>query len=176
MSLPRETQLKCSTFYVEKTHFLPTVFNKHYCLYVMYLKCFAFTFQLIDSMKTLVGLPGGSEGKESTCSAGDLGSIPGLGRAPGEGKGYPPQYTCLENPWAEEPGGLLQSLGSQRVRHNWVTHTDTHFFFFQFHNLLYKWSITWWVHISFFKHGNLTDNGRFTICLCCFCSWSFFRP
>ena len=39
----------------------------------------------------------GSAGKESTCSAGDLGSIPGLGRSPGEGKGYSLQYSGLEN-------------------------------------------------------------------------------
>ena len=39
----------------------------------------------------------GSAGKESTCCAGDLGSIPGLGRSPGEGKGYPLQYSALEN-------------------------------------------------------------------------------
>ena len=41
---------------------------------------------------------GGSDGKESACSAGDLGSIPGLGRSPGEGNGNPFQYICLENP------------------------------------------------------------------------------
>ena len=41
--------------------------------------------------------PGGSAGKESTCNAGDLGLIPRLGRAPGEGKGYPLQYSGLEN-------------------------------------------------------------------------------
>ena len=41
--------------------------------------------------------PGGSAGKESVHSAGDLGSIPGLGRSPREGKGYPPQYSGLEN-------------------------------------------------------------------------------
>ena len=41
--------------------------------------------------------PGGSAGKESTCNAGDLGLIPGLGRSPGEGKGYPLQYSGLEN-------------------------------------------------------------------------------
>ena len=41
---------------------------------------------------------GGSDGKETTCNAGDLGSIPGLGRSPGEGNGYPLQYSCLENP------------------------------------------------------------------------------
>ena len=41
--------------------------------------------------------PGGSAGKESACNAGDLGSIPGLGRSTGEGKGYPRQYSGLEN-------------------------------------------------------------------------------
>ena len=41
--------------------------------------------------------PGGSDGKESACSAGDLGSIPGSGRSPGEGNGNPLQYSCLEN-------------------------------------------------------------------------------
>ena len=43
------------------------------------------------------GFPGGSTSKESTCNAGDLGSIPGLGRSPGEGKSYPLQYSGLEN-------------------------------------------------------------------------------
>ena len=43
-------------------------------------------------------LPGGSDSKESACSAGDLGSIPGLGRSPGGGHGNPLQYSCLENP------------------------------------------------------------------------------
>ena len=45
-----------------------------------------------------MGFPGGSEGKESTCNAGDLFSVPGLGRSPGEGYGYPLQFSCLENP------------------------------------------------------------------------------
>ena len=43
------------------------------------------------------GFPCGSAGKESACNVGDLGSIPGLGRSPGEGKGYPLQYSGLEN-------------------------------------------------------------------------------
>ena len=47
-------------------------------------------------MKSL-GFPCGSGGKESTCNTGDLGSIPGLGRSPGEGNGYPLQYSGLEN-------------------------------------------------------------------------------
>ena len=46
----------------------------------------------------LLGFPSGSDGKEFTCNAGDLGSIPGLGRYPGGGHGNPFQYSCLENP------------------------------------------------------------------------------
>ena len=46
----------------------------------------------------LIGFPGGSDGKASVCNAGDPGSIPGLGRSPGEGNGKPLQYSCLENP------------------------------------------------------------------------------
>ena len=45
----------------------------------------------------LLGFPGGSDGKESACNAGDLGSISGLGRSPGEAKGYLLQYSGLEN-------------------------------------------------------------------------------
>ena len=44
------------------------------------------------------GFPGGSDGKESACNAGDTGLIPGSGRSPGEGNGYSLQYSCLENP------------------------------------------------------------------------------
>ena len=43
------------------------------------------------------GFPGESDSKETACNAGDLGSIPGLGRSPGEGNGYSLQYSCLEN-------------------------------------------------------------------------------
>ena len=66
---------------------------------------------------------GGSDGKASAYNAGDQGSISGSGRSPGEGNKNPLQYTCLENPRSEEteePGGL-QSMGSQRVQHDWVT-------------------------------------------------------
>ena len=49
-----------------------------------------------------LGFPGGSDGKESTRNAGDLGSIPELRRSPGEGNGYPLQYPCLENPMDRE--------------------------------------------------------------------------
>ena len=61
--------------------------------------------------------PGGSDGKASVYNVGDPGSIPGLGRSPGEGNGNPLQYYCLKIPWTEEPG-RLQSMGSQRVGHD----------------------------------------------------------
>ena len=44
-----------------------------------------------------MGFPGGSDGKESTCNTGDSGSIPRLGRSPGEGNGYPIMFSCLKN-------------------------------------------------------------------------------
>ena len=62
-----------------------------------------------------LGFPGGSAGKESACSEGDLGSIPGLGRSPGRGRGNPLQYSCLENPHRQRslagysPWGCKQS-------------------------------------------------------------------
>ena len=60
-----------------------------------------------ESVIFQVGFSCGLAGKESACNARDLGSIPGLGRSPGEGKGYPLQYSGLEN-----------SMGSQRVGHD----------------------------------------------------------
>ena len=60
-----------------------------------------------------LGFPCGSADKESTCNAGDLGSIPGLGRSPGEGKGYPLQYSGLENSMDS-----IESMGLQRVEHD----------------------------------------------------------
>ena len=62
------------------------------------------------------GSRGGSDGKESASNAGDLDSVPELERSPGEGNGH---FSILawRIPWTEEPGGL-QSMGSQRVRHD----------------------------------------------------------
>ena len=51
---------------------------------------------------TVVAFSGGSDGKESACSVGDLGLIPGLGRIPGGVNDYPHQYSCLENSMANE--------------------------------------------------------------------------
>ena len=55
-----------------------------------------------------------SDGKESVCNAGDLGSIPGSGRSPGEGNGNPSNTLAWRIPWTEEPG-RLQSMGSQEL-------------------------------------------------------------
>ena len=68
-------------------------------------------------MRRARDLPRGSSGKESACNAGDPGSIPGLGRSPGEGNGNPLQYSCLENPI---DGGAWRAAvhGVARVRHN----------------------------------------------------------
>ena len=57
--------------------------------------CFALLIYVIRNSWVF---PGGSDSKEFACNAGDLGPIPGLGRSPGEGNGYPLQYSCLENP------------------------------------------------------------------------------
>ena len=61
------------------------------------------------------GFPGGSDGEESACNARDLGSTPGSGRSPGEGNGYPLQYSCLENSMDRGAWRVIQSMGSQRV-------------------------------------------------------------
>ena len=72
-----------------------------------------------DSFATLwaiLGLPGGSEVKVSACNVGDLGSVPELGRSPGEGNGNPLQYSCLENPMDREAWKATVH-GVARVRH-----------------------------------------------------------
>ena len=70
--------------------------------------------------QSIWGFPGGSNGKASACSAGDLGSIPGLGRSPGEGNGNPLQYSCLENPmdrgaWRPTVQGVSKSQTRLKV-------------------------------------------------------------
>ena len=93
---------------------------------VLYIYIFSFGFfSIIGYYKIfnivpcayIGGFPGGSEVKVSACNAGDLGSIPGLGRSPGEGNGNPLQYSCLENPmdrgawWATVHGVAKSQTG-----------------------------------------------------------------
>ena len=62
--------------------------------------------------------------KEFACNAGNLSSISGSGRFPGEGNGYPLQYSCWRIPRTEESGGL-QSLRLHKIEHDRVTNTFT---------------------------------------------------
>ena len=62
-----------------------------------------------------LGFPCGSVGKESACNVGDLGLIPGLGRSPGEGKGYPLQHSGLENPMDSTVHGVAESDTTERL-------------------------------------------------------------
>ena len=75
-----------------------------------------------------MGFPGGSDGKESAYSVGDLGSIPGLGRSPGEGHGSPLQYSCLNNPhgqrslvgyspWGRKESDMTEQLSMAMLSH-----------------------------------------------------------
>ena len=93
--------------------------------------------------------PWGSNIKESACNAGELGSVPGSGRSPGEGNGNCSSIPAWKILWTEEPGGL-QSMRSQGVRHNWATNTCTFTFLspvFSFRDSLalqYSWKHTQW--------------------------------
>ena len=84
------------------------------------------TRSFFQQYKTTIGFRGGSDGKESTCSAVDLGLIPGLGRFPGEENDNPIQY----------------SKGLQRVGHDWATNTfPFHFHTITLHEILADFSI-----------------------------------
>ena len=73
----------------------------------------------IGSIESM-GFPGGSEGKESTCNAGDPGAILGVGRSPGRGNGNPVQYFCLGNP--TDRGAWWAIV--QRVAKSWTWLSD----------------------------------------------------
>ena len=78
------------------------------------------------SLFSLQGLPRWPVVKNPPVNAEDMGLIPGSGRSPGGRNGNHSSILAWEIPWTEESGGL-QSMGSQRVRHNWVTKTTTTF-------------------------------------------------
>ena len=78
-----------------------------------------------------MGFPGGSDSKESAFDAGNTGSIPGSGRPPREGNGYPLQYSCLESPhgqrslaayslWGHKELGMTEQLSTVQQEHHWL--------------------------------------------------------
>ena len=83
-----------------------------------------------EDVSYIYGLPWWSAGKESTCSTGDPGSIPGLGRSPGEGIGYPLQYSGLENSMDCIVHGVPESqtrlvTGIINISHHLFEHFET---------------------------------------------------
>ena len=92
--------------------------GKEACPYKKNSMIFFFICAFICDVYVHKGFPGGSDGKESACSAGDLGSIPGLGRSPREGNGYPLQYSCLENPM--DRGAWWSTVNAVEKRRTWA--------------------------------------------------------
>ena len=88
-------------FLLSLVYSMVEIFTKYLTLSMKSFNCHKIVFLshrgFTASSDHQVGFPCGSAGKESFCDAGDLGSIPGLGRPPGAGNGYPLQYSCLEN-------------------------------------------------------------------------------
>ena len=93
------------------------------CFFFFFTSCL---FSLFNYCMLLYknGLPWWLRGKESGCNTGDLGLIPGLGRSPGGGFATHSSILAWRISWTEQPDGL-QSMWSQRVRHNWVTKHST---------------------------------------------------
>ena len=82
---------------------------------------FSFSFFFFPSATPILGFPGGSAVKNLPAQAGDLGSIPGLGRSPGGGNGNPLQYSCLENPHGQRSLAGYSPQGRKRVRCDFET-------------------------------------------------------
>ena len=82
-----------------------------------------------------MGFPWGSAGNESACNAEDLGSIPWLGRCPGEGKGYPLLYSGLENSMNYSPWGHKESDTTERLSLTLSCFRDSYFLFTYMINL-----------------------------------------
>ena len=103
----------------------------------------------------MMGLPGWHSGKEFTRNAGDsgdVGSIPGPGRSLGEGNGNLLQYSCLGNPMDRE-AWRLQSMGSQRVGHDWATNisTSTYENYIKFLGPSQKTRSKYWMYFSIYE-------------------------
>ena len=100
---------------------------------LMSFQCKTIKIAFIGHVHLTASKPFSSDGKASACNAGDLGSIPGSGRSPGEGNDNPLQYSCLENPvdggaW----GAIVHGVAKSRTRLSDFTHSVTHSCFPQF--------------------------------------------
>ena len=118
-----------------------------------------------------LGFPGSSDGKESACNTGDLGSIPGLGRSPGRGHGNPLQYSSLEkphgqrslagcSPWGHKELDMTEQLSTADLQHfrctaRWFVHTYIHILFLELFSIIGYYKI--WTHSSL----------CYTISFCC---------
>ena len=100
--------------------------NHHWSLWWVEHNLFVMVTSKITDYRSPQGFPSGSDDEEPACNAGDLGLIPGSGRSPGEGNGYPLQYSCLENSmdrwvwWSPVLGPRGRRMG-----HDWGTNTLT---------------------------------------------------
>ena len=92
---------------------LPPALSEHACTPVCVCSCMYWRETgLLPRCSVFLGFPCGSAGKESACSVGDLGSVLGLGRSPGEGKGYPLQYSGLKN----SMGCIVHGMAKSQTR------------------------------------------------------------
>ena len=125
-----------------------------------------------------MGFPGDTDDKKSACNAGDLGSIPGLGRSPGGGHGNPLQYSCLENPheWKSLAGYIHGLAKSQTWLSNYAQQATRIYYTTQETQAMvytnYKWIRTWselwplrlWITKSYssvkFTHSVVSDSLR----------------
>ena len=93
----------------------------YWTLHEQKIHCFYFKLpRFCNLTSSATSFPGGPDGKESTCSSGDLGSIPGLGRPPGGGHGNPLQDSCLEN-FMDSRAWRATVHAVTRVGYNWAT-------------------------------------------------------
>ena len=120
------------------------------------LKCIIIT-SMAPYNKLMLGFPGGSDSKDSACSVGDLGSVPGLGRSPGEGNGNSLQYSGLENP--RDRGASWATVHGVAKNHTWLS--DQYFHFLSIwpqasaKTKLSAWETTSGAALSLLNQGNL---------------------
>ena len=96
-----------------------------------------------DLLMYPLGFPSGSAGKESACNVRDLGSIPGLGRSPGERNGYPLQYSCLENPM-DYPWSCRESDTTEQLS---LSLSPTGLLYQKFAHHRFLCGIPWWMWV-----------------------------